>query len=269
MKIRIRKIRKNELPLIRDFPPSDWNLDLEKEYCKHYDHDYFYPIAATINLNIVGTGIAVINDNVAWLGTIIVREDYRNNGIGTLITNHLIDYSKSKGIETILLFATELGLPIYQKLGFQHDLNYLSFKNDTIFQFCPEFKSITRITKKDYQQILELDYVVTGERRKELLTSTLNTGFKYKDDIIKGFYLPDFGRGLIIANSENAGLELLKFKLIHNQSTVCVPETNKPAIDFLTSIGFYQYLKIPRMYLSKNIIWNSKNVYSRGCGHLG
>jgi len=269
MKIKIRKILKNELPLIKDFPPSDWNLDLEKEYCKHYDHDYFYPIVATINSTIVGTGIAVINDNVTWLGTIIVREDYRNNGIGKLITNHLIDYSKSKGIETILLFATELGLPIYQKLGFQHDLNYLSFKSNTIFKFHPEFKSISRITKKDYLQILELDYVITGEKRKELLTSILNTGFKYKDGIIKGFYLPDFGKGLIIANSENAGLELLEFKLTHNQSTVCVPETNERAINFLTSIGFYQYLKIPRMYLDKNIIWDSKNVYSRGCGHLG
>jgi GNAT superfamily N-acetyltransferase len=269
MKIKIRKIRKNELPLIRDFPPSDWNLDLEKEYRKHYDHDYFYPIVATIKSTIVGTGIAVINDNVAWLGTIIVREDYRNNGIGKLITNHLIDYSKSKGILTILLFATELGLPIYQKLGFQHDLNYLSFKSNTIFKFRPEFKSISQITKKDYQQIFELDYVITGEKRKELLTSTLNTGFKYKDGIIKGFYLPDFGKGLIIANPEYAGLELLKFKLTHNQSTVCVPETNKRATDFLTSIGFYQYLKIPRMYLNKNIIWDSKNVYSRGCGHLG
>jgi hypothetical protein len=46
------------------------------------------------------------------------------------------------------------------------------------------------------------------------LTSALNTGFKYKDGIIKGFYLPDFGKGLIIASSENAGLELLKFKQI-------------------------------------------------------
>jgi ribosomal protein S18 acetylase RimI-like enzyme len=269
MKVEIRKIRKNELHLIRDFPPPDWNLDLENEYYKHFGKNYFYPVVATVKSTIVGTGIAVINDNVSWLGTIIVREDYRNNGIGKLITSHLINYSKSKGMKTILLFATELGLPLYQKLGFQHDLNYLSFKSNTIYKFCSEFKSITRITNKDYQHILELDYAITGEKRKELLTSTLNTGFKYKDSLIKGFYLPDFGRGLIIASSENAGLELLKFRLILNPSTICVPETNKRAIEFLTSIGFYQYSKIPRMYLDKNIIWNSKNVYSRGCGHLG
>jgi GNAT superfamily N-acetyltransferase len=269
MKIKIRKIRNNELHLIRDFPPPDWNLDLEKEYSKHYDQNYFYPVVATSESTFVGTGIAVINDNVSWIGTIIVLEEYRNKGIGTLITYHLIDYSKSKGAETILLCATDLGLPVYQKLGFNHDINYLSFKSNTICKLHPEPGSITHITKKDYQHIFDLDYTITGEKRKELLTSTLITGFKYKDDTIKGFYLPDFGNGLIIACSENAGLELLKFKLKQKPSTVCVPETNKQAIEFLTSMGCSQYLKIPRMYLNKNIIWDSKNVYSRGCGHLG
>jgi GNAT superfamily N-acetyltransferase len=221
--VKIRKIRKDELPLIRDFPPPDWNLDLEKEYLKHYGRDYFYPVAAISGSTIVGTGIAVVNNNVTWLGTIIVREDYRNQGIGKGLTAHLIKYSISKGIKACNLCATELGLPVYQKLGFRHDMNYLSFKSETDIKIVPGSGNISEIRKEDYSRILELDFTISGERRGKLLTATLNTGFKYQDSIIKGYYLPDFGRGLIIADSETAGLELLKFRLSRNPTGVCLP----------------------------------------------
>jgi len=81
--------------------------------------------------------------------------------------------------------------------------------------------------------------------------------------------LPDFGKGLIIAESEEAGLELIKFRLSGDTSPICVPETNQIAIDYLNSIGYYQYSSTPRMFLNGNVIWNSKQLFSRGCGYLG
>jgi GNAT superfamily N-acetyltransferase len=267
--VEIRKIRKNELSLIRDFPPVDWNLDLEKVYKRHFDQDYFYPIVAVLDHEIAGTGIAVVNDNATWIGTIIVLDKYRKKGIGNAITNHLIDYSKSKGIGTIILAASDLGLPIYKKIGFEHDFNYLFFKADNLIESNTLNKSISGIAKPDYDRIFELDYAISGEKRKKLLIDSLKTGFKYKDNIIKGFYLPDFGKGLIIADSDNVGLELLKFRLSLDTSSICLPETNLTAIDYLNSIGFYQYLKTPRMFLNKNVNCDSKHIYSRGCGYLG
>jgi disulfide oxidoreductase YuzD len=53
-------------------PPSDWKIDLEKVHDQHYDQDYFYPIVVIMDSEIAGTGIAGINDNVTWPGTIIV-----------------------------------------------------------------------------------------------------------------------------------------------------------------------------------------------------
>jgi len=173
--VKIRKISKDELPLIRDFPPQDWNLDLEKEYNKHYNQDYFYPIVATIDSNIIGTGIAVVNDNVIWLGIIIVKENYRNKGIGKALTNHLINYSENKGIDTIILAATDSGLPVYKKLGFQHDLNYLFFKSNTPFNIGPTSNNISQINKRDYHRIFELDYSISGEKRNNLLTTSIKT----------------------------------------------------------------------------------------------
>lgn len=266
---KIRKIEKDELSLIRDLPPPDWKIDLEKVYSQHYNQDYFYPIVTIMDSEIVGTGIAVINDNATWLGIIIVKENYRNNGLGKAITNHLIHYSKSKGIDTIILTATELGLPVYKKIGFEPDLNYLFFKTDSLIKIDCVTKHISEITENDHPGIFELDFAISGERREKLLARSLKTGFKYKDKILKGYYLPDFGAGLIISDSEISGLELLKFKLSRDTSPVCVPETNEAAIDYLRSRSYYQYFKTPRMFLNKNVKWDSRNVYSRGCGYLG
>lgn len=266
---KIRKIEKDELSLIRDLPPSDWKIDLEKVYDQHYNQDYFYPVVTIMDSEIVGTGIAVINDNATWLGTIIVKENYRNNGLGTAITNHLINYSKSKGIDTMLLAASELGLPVYRKLGFVLDINYLFYKTDTPIKINYDRKHLSEITKNDYPEIFKLDFDISGEGREKLLTHSLKTGLKYKNRFLRGYYLPDFGTGLIIADSEISGLELLKFRLSQNPSPICVPETNEAAIGYLKSIGYYQYFKTPRMFLNKNVKWHSNNVYSRGCGYLG
>jgi GNAT superfamily N-acetyltransferase len=267
--IEIRKILKEEFSLIRHLPPIDWNIDLEKVYDYHYEEDYFYPIVAIIDTEIIGTGIAIINDNSTWLGTIIVKEDHRNKGIGKMITNRLIEYSKSKGNDTIILSATNLGLPVYTRIGFLHDLDYQFFKTDNRKKFDSISKNISEINIKDFDRIFELDLAISGERRKNLLINSLKTGFKYMDKDIKGYYLPNFGTGLIIADSEIPGLELLKFRLSRDTSAICIPETNNTAIGFLNSLGYYQFLKTPRMFLNKNVKWDSKNVYSRGCGYLG
>jgi GNAT superfamily N-acetyltransferase len=267
--LEIRKIKKEELSVIRNLPPADWNIDLEKVYVQHYGQDYFYPVVALIDSEIVGTGIAVVNDKASWLGIIVVRESYRNKGIGKAITDHLINYSKSKGIDTIILAASDLGLPVYKKIGFEHDLNYLFFKTDTPVKIDSISRNISVITKDDHAGIFRLDFAVTGEKREKLLTRLLKAGFKYEDKIVKGYYLPDFGSGLIIADSEVSGIELLKFRLLRDPSPICVPETNIAAIEYLKSINYYQYFKTPRMFLNKNVKWDSKNVYSRGCGYMG
>jgi GNAT superfamily N-acetyltransferase len=267
--LEIRRIKIDELKLLRDFLPIDWFIDIEKAYKQHYGHDYFYPVIAVFNHEIVGTGLAIINENAVWIGSIFVRDEHRKKGIGNRITNHLIDYSKAKGVDSIILTASSFGLSIYKKIGFEFDLNYLFFKTDNTIKPGTENMHISEINNADYDKIFKLDYAATGEKRIKLLTSCLQTGFKYTDNIIKGYYLPDFGSGLIIADSEEAGLALMQFRLSRDTSSICVPEPNLTAIDYLNSLGYYQFFKAPRLFLNNNVNWNSKCIYSRGSGYLG
>jgi hypothetical protein len=97
----------------------------------------------------------------------------------------------------------------------------------------------------------------------------LKTGYKYADAGIEGYYLQDFGAGIIMADTEMAGLELLKFRLSLDSGTIVVPETNSIAIDYITSFGFYQSSKTSRVFLNKNLNWDSRKIFARGCGYLG
>jgi GNAT superfamily N-acetyltransferase len=267
--IDIRRIAADELPLIRDFPPQEWSLDLEKMYLLHWAREYFYPVVAAVDGEIAGTGIAIINDGVAWLGTIIVKETFRSKGIGKAITDHLVTHARGEGADSILLTASELGLPIYKKIGFREDIDYVFFKTDTPPALDAESENIRPLTDADMPAILALDHAATGERRGKMLTAFLKDACVYHDGVLRGYYLPGFGKGLIVADSTNAGLELLRRRFSRDTSPVCVPASNIAAIELCTGLGFRQYRKIPRMFLYNNVEWCPEHIFSRGAGYCG
>jgi GNAT superfamily N-acetyltransferase len=267
--LNIRRIQKSEIPGINALRPEDWHFDLEQLFSQHHNQDYFYSVVAEVSREIVGTGIALIHSNVAWLGTIIVRKDFRNQGIGTHITRHLVDYSLGKGIESILLTASDMGLPIYEKMGFRQDIGYVFLKTDHPIQFNSTNNCIMPITETDHQRIFDLDQNATGERRSKFLLRFLPTGFKFEDTRIHGYYLPEMGNGLVVADSEEAGQALLQFKLARGASFVCLPDNNLKAIGWLVNLGYYPYLRSPRMYMHKNVVWNPGCIYSRAAGYMG
>ena len=270
MEFEIRRIKEDELALVRDFAPPDWNTNLEKVYRQHYGQSYFQPLVAVEDREIIATGMAVIHRNAAWIGTIIVKDGYRNRGVGGLITKELIASAKRKGVDTVLLAATKLGLPVYRKAGFVQDLNYLFFKRDSPFAPDCRKENISRISREDRDTIFALDLAVSGEDRSDLLIHTMDTGYKYTGQgSLDGYFLPDFGKGLIIAKSDEAGLELLKFKISGDQASVVVPETNRVAIEFLEANGYTHFQTSPRLFLNGNVIWDAKRVYSRGSGYMG
>lgn len=268
-KLEIRRIKFEEISKIGHFPPKDWKMDLPKLFNDFYFSTFFYPVVAIIDDRIVGTGNAFVNKDVAWLGNIIVDEQFRGNGIGRHITQHLIDYTKSRNVKSINLAATKQGLPVYQKLGFELDENYLFYKSPKPFEKQRNFNNILMIKNEDFMSILNLDYKVTGEFRDELIIHFMSGGYKYFTHELEGFYLPRFGNGLIICKTDTAGIELLKLRLSINSSPICIPQSNFRAKSFLEELGYSEYLSIPRMYLIKRVNWKPEGVFSRGSGYLG
>jgi GNAT superfamily N-acetyltransferase len=264
----LRRIKEEELPLFRNFAPPDWNINLENIYRTHFHQNGYEGFIALSGDEPAGTGMILFHHGVAWLGAIIVDEKYRNKGLGTTITKHLIERSENLGAESVILIASEIGYPLYAKLGFETELNYLVYKTENALEGIPD-KVISPVEERDYNQILAMDKQVTSEERSERIISFLKTGFKYSADKIRGYYLPDFGRGLVVAMDKSAGTALLNLKLIREKQPVVLPETNKEGIEFLESSGFKQTKKMPRMFLGKKLSWKSECIWSRSSGYLG
>lgn len=264
------EILQEDIKLLNELQPEGWP-DLSIEFQHYLNQDFAYPVKIIINNDIVGVGCSIVFEKTGWLAHIIVKTEYRNKGIGYEIVKYLVDDLKTKGVETYLLIATELGEPVYKKVGFKTVSNYLDFRrekgNNSTFG---KSKNIFSYNQNYFTEVISLDSLITGEKRELLLAPALKNAVVYKiNERIDGVYLPDLGEGLIIANTNVAGVELMKLKY-SNVDKAVIPEENQAGIDFLLEAGFKLHgIKAKRMILGKDILWKADCYYSRIGGNFG
>ncbi len=120
--------------LISDFD-NFWTYQILKEELKSKNSSY---LVAKMNDKIVGfAGIKVILDE-ADIMNIVIKKNYRNQGIGTLLLENLIFLAKNLNLKSLSLEVSEKNSPaihLYQKFGFESlgvRKNYYQDKNGYI-----------------------------------------------------------------------------------------------------------------------------------------
>ena len=66
----------------------------------------------------VATGVFIVKDDNAFIHWIGALPEYRRKGIGGVITNEPLHFFKKNGVKNAFLFASNMGKPLYEKLGF-------------------------------------------------------------------------------------------------------------------------------------------------------
>ena len=127
-KMEIQVLNHHDINFIAELQPEGWDSILPKMVF-YVESSFCFPIKVIIDNKIVGLGATIIHENTAWLGHIIVHNENRGKGLGKLITQKLIEIAKQKQCQTILLIATEFGAPVYEKVGFVTQTEYLFFKD--------------------------------------------------------------------------------------------------------------------------------------------
>ena len=266
----IRDLQRNEIEKVRNFPPEEWQLNIVDFLKNNYQYPFFQTIVAELDGELAGIGNIFIHEKTAWLGNIIVQQNFRGNGMGTAITEKLINIGKHNNCESILLTATELGEKIYRKLGFKVSSYYEFYRNGKVN--CDVISKNIISNSLEYNSLEKIDEKVTGEKRSAFLKNYFNKNFLYRNSDTKeveGFYLPTCGKGLIIAGNDAAGIELLKIKCKEDGFTIVIPEQNESARKFLLENRYELYRKAPRMYLGSERNWKPELVFSRGSGYAG
>jgi GNAT superfamily N-acetyltransferase len=250
-------------------PPKEWKSYAYELFLYNEWQPWFYPYQVLVCQKLVGFGMFFLFEENAWLGWILVHKKFRKQGIGTTISRHLVAKAGEIGAKNFLLTATELGKPIYEKMGFKTTSYYRFFNPPELFKPHYDRSNIRNANKNDLEKILQLDFEATGERRTKLMENHLEDCMVIFSDEINGFYMPSLGNGFIVARDYLSGIELLNFRLKRNKKPVVVSDQNTDTIEYLIKNGFTEGFKIPRMVLGSEPNWNPSMIFCRAAGYCG
>lgn len=258
----------NDIPHLDVLRPIEWT-DIKIPFHFYLTTEFCFPIKLLYNDQIVGVGCTIMHEDVAWLAHIIVHPDFRKQGLGTAITMKLIEQAKEKNADTIYLIATDLGSPVYSKLGFITETEYLFYKDVSLQVKYIATDKIIPFKEKYFNNLCDLDKTLSTENRIGHLLNHCNAGYLYLENKkLTGFYLPTFGDGLILAQNPSAGIELLKLHLSKNDKAF-FPQENLIAYQFMKDNSFDYFRKAKRMRLGKKRNWSAESIYNRIGGNLG
>ena len=119
MEISIRNLSAVDIPaadkiVMSAFGQSESRLDEMRRYLEIQPDGYFVAEQAGIMLGMVG---AIDYGTFAYIGLMVVWPEFQGRGIGRLLMEHLLGWLDQRGTPS-LLDATEMGYPLYKKLGF-------------------------------------------------------------------------------------------------------------------------------------------------------
>ena len=120
----------------------------------------------------VGISTCISYGKVGWFGNLIVKENYRRKGAGSILLKHSIEYLKSKNVETIGLYAYPSLVRFYEKLGFNFDAEFAVLKGQAVNSTGIEVSRLASID--DIPAIISLDSLCFGADRKKLLKPLLS-----------------------------------------------------------------------------------------------
>ena len=121
--------------------PADADLSHLDAACAAYfaDEDRQTTFLALDGDRVVGVGSADYHTEMptcanptgrcAFLMNIYTDPAYRRRGIAARIVNALVEDAKARGAGSVLLEATEMGAPLYRKLGFVEARGYMRWKS--------------------------------------------------------------------------------------------------------------------------------------------
>ena len=207
--VSLRTIKPADLPGALDLSSlAGWNqtaqdwamlLDLAPESCFMIESGG--QVAATCTLVCYGL-------QLAWLGMVLTRPEYRGRGFARSLVEAALAAADARGVRSVMLDATEQGLPLYRKLGFRDQQTIERWARNCHAAGSRHLPGATASAER----LILLDKQIYGADRSGLFNSLIRRGgVFYTSD---GFLLSRPGRqasflGPCIAGSEAEAREMI------------------------------------------------------------
>jgi predicted N-acetyltransferase YhbS len=242
-----------------------------------------HPIVAVNEGRIVGTGVGAIHGSVGWIGVVFVVPELRGRGLGRAITEAICDGLEGAGCRSLVLVATEMGRPVYDRLGFREQSLYHMFSGDpTPTRPRPPAGTVVRqIRPGDIETVADLDRRATGENRAPLIRAFAGSGWLLEEEpagpdpdgaragtVLRGFLLPTTrGNAAVIAARPDDAACLLD---LHrhltpegNRAWAGLPTENEAGRQMLAQRGWYLRKTFPRMIRGEEPDWLPEMIWAQ------
>lgn len=197
-----------------------------------------------------------------WIGALGVVPEARGNGIGTALTQAAIGWLRERGAQTILLYATDAGRPIYERLGFVAEGHAVAWQG-----LAPRSAThaggvrLRALRRRDAEAIAAVDRVTTGEQRDAVLGALRpprGMAACAQDGELIGFAAGSpWGASVAVAAADpEAGVALMASVCSGPRAgTLIVPEANRPAADAVRRWDLIRANSAERMRLGPPVAW--------------
>jgi GNAT superfamily N-acetyltransferase len=200
---------------------------------------------------LVGTASVASFGATGWIGALGVEPAARRRGLGGALTETSIAWLRERGANTVLLYATEQGRPVYERVGFVAEGSATAWRG---VAGARRGMAVRRLTDVDRDKIIAADRAATGEDRVSVIAQLRPLRGVAIDDGegVMGFAVASaWGSGAaIIGRDADVGLALMSAAAAGPEpATLIVPDTNPAAAEAVRRWGFARYNTAERMRL--------------------
>jgi predicted N-acetyltransferase YhbS len=225
---------------------------------------------ADLDGELVGAAAGALFGASGWVGGVAVAPERRRAGLGGALTEAVVAQLRERQAATVQLLATELGRPVYERLGFVAEAEYRTLAGPPAPR--PQARGGTAGVRagrpSDRAAVLALDRLATGEDRSRLLDSLWPAGGLVAgdgDDGPRGFHLASPWRngGATVAADPETGLALLEAvrRGDGGEVSVSLPAGNRAGLLALAAAGFRERSATTRMRLGPPLPWRPESVF--------
>jgi predicted N-acetyltransferase YhbS len=212
----------------------------------------------------VGAVCCVSFGATGWIGALGVAPERRRRGLGQALTEAAVERLRERGATTVLLFATDMGRPVYERLWFALEGGATAWRGTA--GTAPAALQLRRLREDDRPALAALDAEATGEDRGNLLCALqpLAGLAAERQGVLAGWAAKaPYGAGVAIcAADDEAGIALMAAAAAGPEAaTLVVPDANAAAAAALRKWGFRAANAGERMRLGPPVAWRPERQF--------
>jgi predicted N-acetyltransferase YhbS len=193
-----------------------------------------------------------------WIGALGVLPDARRRGAGEALTRAACARLRERGAETVLLFATDMGRPLYERLGFEAEGTVTAWRGTAGTAHADVVLRVVR--EHDRPALRAIDEAATGEHRApvlDALTPLSGLVAERAGEPAGWAVTSPWGAGVAVCATDDAAGVALTAAATGGpgSSTMVVPDANAAAADALSHWGFSPTAAGARMRLGPPVAW--------------